>query len=87
MVAPKLDERLILDFRNMKTRSYPLNNNEYTTGLKIIPIDTNILKTLLINQTNYEYIYTWFDEAYHSSLPDPIWFDEEILKKIEKQKI
>lgn len=87
LVAPKLDERLILDFRNMKTRSYPLNNNEYTTGLKIIPIDTNILKTLLISQANYEHIYTWFDEAYHSSLPDPIWFDEEILKKIEKQKI
>lgn len=87
LVAPKLDERLILDFRNMKTRAYPLDNNQYTEGLKIIPIDINILKILLSNNVSYEKIYLWFEKAFRSSLPDPLWFNEEISKQIESLKI
>ena len=43
-VAPNLEERLILDFRNMKSRFYPKTDGGYIEGLKIIPIDTEILK-------------------------------------------
>lgn len=81
-VAPNLEERIILDFRNMKTRFYPKGNDEFIEGLKIIPIDIDILIKMLQNNMNYKEIYNWFDTAFKSSIPDPIWYREEILKNI-----
>ncbi len=81
-VASNLEERIILDFRNMKTRFYPKGNNEFIEGLKIIPIDIDILIKILQNNINYNEIYIWFDKAFKSIAPDPIWYREEILKKI-----
>ena len=81
-VASNLEERIILDFRNMKTRFYPKGNGEFIEGLKIIPIDIDILTKILQNNMNYNEIYNWFDKAYKSSIPDPIWYREEILKNI-----
>ena len=81
-VAPNLEERIILDFRNMKTRFYPKGNGEFINGLKIIPIDIDILKKILEKNMNYNEIYDWFDMAYKSRVSDPIWYREEILKKI-----
>lgn len=81
-VAPILEERIILDFRNRKTYCYPKGNGRYTNGLKIIPINIDILKKILINNVKYDYIYSWFDKAYKSSESDPVWFEKEILEKI-----
>ena len=81
-VAPNLEERLILDFRNMKSRYYPKANGEYINGLKIIPIDTDILKNFISNHKKYSDLYNLFDSAYKSQIPDPEWFDKEILQKI-----
>lgn len=81
-VASDLEERIIMDFRNRKTYCYPKGNGSYTSGLKIIPINIDILKSLLINNVNYDYIYYWFDEAYKSIEPDPLWFKKEILEKV-----
>lgn len=81
-VAPVLEERIIMDFRNRKTYCYPKGNGVYTNGLKIIPINIDILKILLINNVKYDYIYSWFDKAYKSLEPDPVWFEKEILEKV-----
>lgn len=81
-VASNLEERIILDFRNMKTRFYPKGNDEFINGLKIIPIDIDILKKMLEKDMNYNEIYNWFDKAFKSTIPDPIWYREEILKNI-----
>lgn len=81
-IAPDLEERVILDFRNMKTRSYPKANGGYTNGLKIIPINTDILKKFITDHRNYEDLYSFFDRAYRSTLPDPEWFDKEILQNV-----
>ena len=81
-VAPILEERIIMDFRNRKTYCYPKGNGSYTNGLKIIPINIDILKSLLINNVKYDYIYFWFDKAYKSLEPDPVWFEKEILEKV-----
>ncbi len=81
-IAPDLEERVILDFRNMKTRSYPKANGGYTNGLKIIPINTDILKKFITDHRKYEDLYTFFDKAYKSTLPDPEWFDKEILQNV-----
>lgn len=81
LVAPELDERIILDFRSMKNRYYPKGNDEYINGLKIIPISIDILKMIIIENKDYNYIYDWFDSAYESTIPDPIWYQKEILEK------
>ena len=81
-VAPNLEERLVLDFRNMRSRFYPKANGGYIEGLKIIPIDTNILKKFITEHKKYSDIYSLFDNAYKSQLPDPEWFEKEILQKI-----
>lgn len=81
-VAPELDERIILDFRSMKQRYYPKGNGEYINGLKIIPITIDILKKILLDNKEYSSIYAWFDEAYESLIPDPIWYQKEILEKV-----
>lgn len=81
-VAPILEERIIMDFRNRKTYCYPKGNGSYTNGLKIIPINIDILKSLIINNVKYDYIYSWFDKAYKSLEPDPVWFEKEILEKV-----
>ena len=81
-VAPNLEERLILDFRSMKCRYYPKGNGDYVKGLKIIPIDTDILKKFIVSKKKYSDIYSLFDEAYKSQIPDPEWFEKEILQKV-----
>ncbi len=81
LVAPQLDERIVLDFRSMKNRYYPKGNDEYINGLKIIPISIDILKKIINENKDYNYIYDWFDSAYKSTIPDPIWYQKEILEK------
>lgn len=78
-VASELEERVILDFRSMKNRYYPKGNGEYINGLKIIPIDIDMVIKILENDIKYETIYDWFDNAYNSNVPDPVWYDKELL--------
>lgn len=93
-VAPKLDERLILDFRNMKSRKYPFDINSsvkglevmdnegktYINGLKIIPITVGIIKKCLSDNKNYNELYKIFKEAYDSNIADEKWYNENIIK-------
>lgn len=81
-VATNLEESVILSMRGNKTTYYPKGNNEYINGLKIIPIDTDILKKFITEHKKYSDIYSLFDNAYKSQLPDPEWFEKEILQKI-----
>ena len=81
-VAAELDDRIIMDFRNRKTYCYPKDNGEYINGLKIIPITIDILKELLVKNVTYETIYSWLDTSYKSTIPDPIWYQKEILEKV-----
>lgn len=83
-IASNLDERIILDFRNMKTRYYPKGNGEFIKGLKIIPIDIDILIKIMKSEMNYNNIYEWFQEAFLSDVPDPLWHKKEILEKLEE---
>lgn len=94
-VAPKLDERLILDFRNMKTRKYPFTENhsvrdldviknkdsKYINGLKIIPVTIGIIKKCLSDKITYNKLFSLFDNAYNANCNDEIWYNEFIVKK------
>lgn len=81
-IAPNLEERVILDFRNMRTIFYPKTNGEYINGLKIIPIDSDLIIKIISKNKKYDYLYDVFDKAYNSTIPDPNWFEKEIVEKI-----
>ena len=81
-VAPYLEERIILDFRSLKSRYYPKANGDYINGLKIIPIDTDILKKIIKEKKNYKELYSFFDKVYKSNIPDPEWYEKEIAEII-----
>ena len=81
-VASNLEENVILGMRGVRNTYYPKGNGEYINNLKIIPIDIEIINKILINNMKYEDIYKWFNSAYHSTTPDPIWYQKEILEKI-----
>ena len=80
-IATNLEERVILDFRNMRTRFYPKTDGSYINGLKIIPIDSDILINIIKDKLNYNELYMMFDNAYNSIVPDPEWYNKEILEK------
>ena len=81
-IANELEESVILSMRGNKTTYYPMGNGEYIKGLKIIPIDIDILKKILINDIKYQDIYEWFKKAFDSKIEDPLWYQKEILEKI-----
>lgn len=78
-----LDRNVISDFRNRKTFSY--YNKDFTKsvdGLKIIPLQTAELKTIIRNGLNYRTLYTIFDNAFNSTEPVPTWYSHTIINKI-----
>lgn len=82
-----LDRNVISDFRNRKTFSY--YNKDYTKsvdGLKIIPLQTTELKTIIRNGLNYRTLYTIFDNAFNSIEPVPTWY-EKCLNIVVNNKI
>lgn len=81
-VATKLEERVILDFRSMRTRFYPKKDGSYINGLKIIPIDSDMLIKIINKELKYKDIYNWFDTAYKSKTIDPEWYKKEILENV-----
>ena len=50
--------------------------------MKIIPIDTDILKKI-ISERSYNELYNLFDKAYKSQIPDPEWFEKKFTKHIK----
>ncbi len=82
-----LDRNVISDFRNRKTFSY--YNKDFTKsvdGLKIIPLQTTELKTIIRNGLNYRTLYTIFDNAFNSIEPVPTWY-EKCLNIVVNNKI
>lgn len=78
-----LDRNVISDFRNRKTFSY--YNKDFTKsvdGLKIIPLQTTELKTIIRNGLNYRTLYTIFDNAFNSNEPVPTWYEKTMINNI-----
>ena len=82
-IASNLQEQLILAFRNMRNQTYWANPN-YITGLKIIPINTNLLKIILRKNISYRQLFILFEQAYSSDTPDIERFRRELLEAIEQ---
>lgn len=81
-VSPSLNTNVISDFRARRYMEYyNAEGTEYITGMKILPIKTEELKTLLKNDVRYPKLYNLLDEAYKSHEAPKEWYENNIVKK------
>lgn len=75
-VTTNLNINVIADFRGRKTMYYYDVNDlsRFVEGMKIIPLDTGVLKALLRRGVSYEEIYQKLDTAFRSALPPAEWY-------------
>lgn len=60
---------------------YNANGTDYITGMKILPIQTSELKTLLRFDVRYPQIYKMLDKAYYSSESPREWYENNIVRE------
>lgn len=77
-VSTYLHKNVIADFRGRKNMQYYGVGNEYIDGMKIVSIDTKVLKDIINRRINYKYLYGVFDKYYRSDLKLPEWQDNMI---------
>lgn len=77
-----LDTNVVFNFRASKDTPY-VSHGSTLDGLKIIPLDTSLLRHLLENDTSYSELYALFDGAYNSEVGIRDWFNNEIKQRIE----
>ena len=75
-ITTSLNMNVISDFRNRKTyRYYNKEATESIRGMKIIPIDTQMLAAILRKGLKYNRLYSLFDEYYNRNDEPKKWYE------------
>lgn len=76
-VSNNLHASVVSDFRGRKLTPYYRNDTEHVDSMKIIPLHTRELKSILKKDLSYNQIYRAFDEAYRdiSVKAPPEWYN------------
>lgn len=79
-----LDINVTADFRNRKSSFFydPQNPTKYVNGMKIIPLDTSVLKSVVSCQRKYRDLYAIFETAYNADLKPLEWYDTFVRNQI-----
>ncbi len=81
-VTTYLNVNVISDFRARRFMEYYNSaGTDYITGMKILPIQTSELKTLLRFDVRYPQIYKMLDKAYNSSEAPREWYVNNIVRE------
>ncbi|WP_302625683.1 AlwI family type II restriction endonuclease [uncultured Eubacterium sp.] len=81
-VTTYLNINVISDFRARRYMEYyNTAGTDYITGMKILPIQTSELKTLLRFDVRYPQIYKMLDKAYNSSEAPREWYENNIVRE------
>ena len=80
-ITTYLNNNVISDFGARKYMEYYNNAGKYIKGMKILPIETKELKTLLKFDVKYPQIYKMFDTAYHGEGAPKEWCENNIVKE------
>ncbi|MDD6484248.1 MAG: AlwI family type II restriction endonuclease, partial [Clostridiales bacterium] len=72
-----LNINVIADFRGRKNMPYydPNDYEKFVDGMKIIPLQTSELKSIISKNIKYKDLYGVFDEAYKSELKPHEWYE------------
>jgi hypothetical protein len=85
-VSTSLHRNVISDFRNRKTYQYFSDHyRNCVNGLKILPLATAEIRTILEHGINYASLYALFEAAYRSDEPVPTWYEREVAGKLIAQ--
>ena len=85
-VTTTLNLNVVADFRGKKTQYYySKDETQYVNGMKIIPMDTEMLRTILEREIPYERIYSLFEKYYNSSTAPREW-EENLRNEINSMK-
>lgn len=81
-VTTFLNTNVISDFRARRNMEYYNSaGTEYITGMKILPIQTSELKTLLRSDIRYPQLYELLDKAYNSGGAPKEWYEDHIVNE------
>lgn len=83
-ITPYLDINVIADFRSRKTTPYydTQDTTQYVEGMKIIPLNTDTLKTIIHRHLLYRSLYGVFETAFQSDLPPHKWYENCIYNNV-----
>lgn len=84
-VSNNLHASVISDFRGRKSMPYYRNDTEHVDAMKIIPLHTKELKSILEKNISYDQLYQTFDEAYKDTtvIAPPEWYNTCVKAKID----
>lgn len=82
LISTYIHPSVLSDFRSRATSDQTLDAITYFDGIKLLALDTQVLKNFINNSFKYKDIYKLLDNAYHSdiSLRDG-WYKKEIVEK------
>lgn len=83
-ITPYLDINVVADFRSRKTTPYydTQDTTQYVEGMKIIPLNTDTLKTIIHRHLLYRSLYGVFETAFQSDLPPHKWYENCIYNNV-----
>ena len=61
---------------------YSTDGEDVVNGMKIIPLQTTELKTLLERNIKYSQLYSLMENAFNSNTTPNHWYQEELVKKL-----
>ncbi len=73
-----LDSNVLSDFRGRKYNKFydTKDNTKFVNGMKIIPLETDVLKLIIEKDYKYENLYNIFDEAYLHDIEPIEWYND-----------
>ena len=78
-----LHVNVVADFRGRKFMPYySSDGTRSVNGMKIIPCNTEEIKTIIQRGITYAQLYRIFDEAHQANTAPNIWYDQEIKNKL-----
>lgn len=84
-VSNNLHASVVSDFRGRKSMPYYRNDTEHVDSMKIIPLHTRELKSILEKNITYKQLYQAFDSAYHDTAvtAPPEWYNSCVKAEID----
>ena len=78
-----LHVNVISDFRMRKSNPYySVDGTRFVEGMKIIPLQTSEIKTIIKKRLTYGNLYRLFEAAYNSTIAPNLWYGKEIIEHV-----
>lgn len=78
-----LHVNVVSDFRVRKVMPYySSDGSKSVDGMKIIPVQTTEIKTIIEKGIKYAQIYEMFEQAYQANTAPNLWYQQEIINRL-----